>query len=342
MIEREQAYVFSWESVDTLLDELKINHSHKPQIVNDYYLNRGLRVRYTTNHDLTDSIKLTHKSGNKADGFRQEEEVLVSSDVGNILKEQSVLRVSKKRLKLNLKAQNPHVNVYLDYVQKPMQVAILEIESIDRQKSTPLPSGIATELFGKELISCPLSAYDYFIRKIGICGGPGSGKSMLATHLSYKVNTLLNGNAFHVAEFATTFIQAYHRNPTFQDQFLIWYGQRERERNAQRSNIVISDCPTFLAYIYTLCLNGSEYNPQTILNYSKIYKGVLDDVQGYSSLVFLKIADYANNNIRYQSKTEAFKIEGRIQQFLDEHHIPYRSGTYRETDQLFKELFWLN
>lgn len=347
MIEHERSYVFTREGVRLFLSDQGISWPERSQpkkSIEDYYLPCGLRIRMVEGQDFG---ILTHKEGDKADGYRIEKEEKISLKAAEILAEQHQLHVSKKRYEISIdtsKIERPNdanVTVILDLIEKPMRLAVMEIEAVS-ESLYPLPADIARRLFEVDLTDCPLSTFDYFTRKIGICGGPSSGKSETANSLSHRINTEFGGNAFHVAEFATTFIQKYHRSPTFQDQFFIWYGQHEREEDADTANIIVSDCPTFLAYIYLLHLNREKYSPQAALYCSKLYKRALFDIQSYSNLVFLELENYAENNIRYQSETEARKIEERIQQFLDDHCIPYKAATCHENDRLFNELFWIN
>ena len=154
------------------------------------------------------------------------------------------------------------------------------------------------------------------------------------------MNVDFGANSFHVVEFATSFIQKYHKNPNFVDQFFVWFGQHEREENAKTANIVMSDCPTFLSYIYMLQMQKPEFCVESALSLSKMYKRVLFDLFSYTDLIFIPIVDYKDNNVRYQSKEEALEIERRIRQFLADHHIKHCVAAY--DDDILSELFYIN
>jgi nicotinamide riboside kinase len=345
MIEHEQSYVFTWDGAKKFFADQNIPWPENPKrIINDQYLSCGLRVRMSEDRH---TAVITRKEGNKADGYRIEQEEEISWEAAQVLAEKAKLSISKKRYDVPVdtskigRPNDANMKVILDIVEKPMRLAVIEIEAMS-ESLYPLPADISRRVFGVELQPCPLSTFEYFMRKIGICGGPSSGKSETASVIAHRVNTEFGGNAFHVAEFATTFIQKYHRTPTFQDQFFIWHGQHEREEDADSAGIVVSDCPSFLAYIYLMYLNREKFSPQVALYCAKMYKRALFDIESYSNLVFLSLQDYVDNNVRYQSKAEAAEIEGRIKQFLDDHHIPHIPSTCYDMDEIFNKLFWIN
>lgn len=347
--EFERSYIFTHESAHAFLksvgEDFDLQHN---EFIEDFYINRGLRIRkcgYPCSSSLYNwKYIIVQKTGEKSSGQREEYEEYISERVAKMLIGDPVLKVRKHRKTLSPDKMNftdsvaSNFTVTIDFVQEPMQVAILEIES----KKYPLEPNASQSFFGKKLIECPLDAVSYFNRRIGICGGPSSGKSSVAQHLSHKLNTVFQSNSSHVAEFATTFIQKYRQVPDFWKQFFIWYGQRERERNADLANIVISDCPTFLSYIYLLLSSKQEFCFDTSLMCSKMYKRVLSDVNWYSDLIFLKLREYKENGVRYQNKEEALEIESRIQSFLDDHCIKYQTYDYTQADEILTNLFYIN
>jgi nicotinamide riboside kinase len=341
MIEHERSYVFTWDGASKFLDEHNCLVTESTDL-NDYYLSCGLRVRISDQGAI-----LTRKEGNKSDGWRIERETTISRDAADLIIEHSSLHVLKKRSSIKIdpacveRPNDANVKVVLDIIEKPMRLAILEIESVS-ESLYPLPGDITKRIFGCELKECPLSTTELFKRKIGVCGGPSSGKSESSKYFSHRINTEFAGNSFHVTEFATSFIQKYRRNPTIEDQFFVWLGQRDRERDASTANIVISDCPTFLSYIYTIHLNKESFSDRLALYCSKMYKRVLFDIQSYTDLIFLSIKNYKDNGVRYQSIDDALELERRVRQFLDEHRIPYIDAAYDANDRLFKDLFWIN
>ncbi len=333
MIEHERSYIFTHEGADKFLSNHGVEKG-RPQQIRDCYLAKGLRVRSIGNHCV-----LTQKQGDKSKGYRLEDETEISSQAFNILAEKARLTIQKNRF--NILVEDDRYAITMDFVEKPMKLAILEIEASD-QISYPIPIDITSKLFKESLIECPRCAHSLFRRQIGICGGPSSGKSELAKILSHTLNTKFGANSFHVVEFATSFIQKYHKQPEFMDQFFIWYGQHEREANAEKADIVISDCPTFLSYIYMLLMRKFKFNTELAIYLSKIYKRVLFDIEKYTDLIFLEIKNYADNRIRFHSMAEALGIEERIRQFLQDHNIPHTVTNCDQSSKLLYELFYIN
>lgn len=334
MIEHERSYVFTHAAAKEFLE----THKHSdPILLEDFYLSKGTRIRHYKGE--TEVYKVTQKTGDKADGFRFEKEEEISAVAAELLKPQATLIISKNRYFIH--TDHDGYTVSMDIVHSPMRLAILEIEANDEIRY-PVPANICETIFGKRWKECPLCAMKLFKRKVGICGAPSSGKTETAKIISYVLNTKYKANSFHVVEFATTFIQKYNRVPKFPDQFYVWYGQFAREHDAEKANIVISDCPTFLSYIYMVHLQQFDFSEESALYLSKIYKRVVFDLLSYTDIIFLKIKEYSDNNIRYQSAEEAAKIEDRIRRFLEDHRVPHVEATYDDADDILKGLFYIN
>ncbi|MHA2279362.1 MAG: AAA family ATPase [Promethearchaeota archaeon] len=376
MIEHERSYVFTHEGAYKFLEGQGFGFYYDPndpdpsvKFIEDYYLGRGIRVRKSWSQSeasppgvtyisangvdigkssetgsnglppKTPSYVFTRKTGDKSKGYRFEFEEKISQKLAEQLTADAKLCVKKTRKKLPV-ADEAYV-VTMDFIEEPMRIAVLEIEACS-EVVYPIPFDITMKLFKTELLECPLCSFTMFNRHIAICGGPSAGKSEMAKILSYTINTEYRGNSFHVAEFATTFIQKYRKNPNFWEEFFIWHGQHEREHSADMANIVISDCPTFLTYIYLLHLPKDAFSEDTALVLAKMYKRVLFDINWYSDIIFLQLNEYRENQVRYQSETEALKIESRICGFLDDHNITYSTYNYNQRDEILKKLFYIN
>lgn len=346
MIEHERSYVFTHEGAEAFLRKHKLRDARSNMYSNylnieDSYLGESMRVRKVGQLGGPDpTYSFTRKTGEKSKGYRFEFEEEISKSVADQLADNRVMRVKKTRQKLDV-AQQDAYSITLDFIEEPMRLAVLEIEAVN-EVVYPLPADIASKIFGEQLKECPLCAYKLFNRHIGIAGGPSSGKSETAKILSYVLNTEYNANAFHVAEFATTFIQKYGKKPSFWEEFFIWHGQHEREHIAERANIVLSDCPTFLVYLYLLHLPKERFSPDTALALSKMYKRVLFDIDWYSDLILLELKEFRENKIRYQSAEEARVLQDRIRNFLDDHNVQYATYDYTQKDQILRDLFYIN
>lgn len=349
MIEHERSYVFTHEGAHEFLSKQGCPEKGDPQTykcIEDHYLGKGMRVRKSWSSPDDISYVFTRKTGEKSKGYRFEFEEKISETLAEQMIANATMRVKKVRRKLNIPRaystdQERSYVVTMDFIEEPMKLAILEIEALN-EVVYPIPIDITYKLFGVRLKECPLCSYKLFNRHIGIAGGPSSGKSETAKILSHTLNTEHNANAFHVAEFATTFIQKYNKTPNFWEEFFIWHGQHEREHSADLANIVISDCPTFLTYVYLLHCPKDKFSADTALVLSKMYKRVLFDINWYSDLILLELKDYRENNVRYQSFEEAFKIQTRIRGFLDDHNITYSTYDYTKKDEILRSLFYIN
>lgn len=365
MIEHERSYVFTHEGAHEFLKSQGTSLYFKSddpdpslEIIEDYYLGRGNRVRKSWKQNealppgarqealsgeeiVPDNISyvFTRKTGDKAKGYRFEFEEKITETLANSITIDAKMCVKKTRKKISTK-EGEYV-VTMDFVDVPMKLAVLEIEALS-EIVFPIPSDITMKLFGVQLKECPLCSYQLFNRHIGIAGGPSSGKSETAKILSHTLNTQMGANSFHVAEFATTFIQKYKKNPNFWEEFFIWHGQHEREHSADSANIVISDCPTFLTYVYLLHLPKDAFSASTAMVLAKMYKRVLFDIDWYSDLILLELKEYKENAIRYQSFEEAMEIQGRIRGFLDDHRISYSTYDYTKKDKIIEDLFYIN
>ncbi len=348
MIEHERSYIFTHDGINELLSRCQLQWSKECNIV-DYYISKDTRIRhysYMPSNDsyfasVLDQWVLTHKKGSKSDGYRFEDEIEIDSKSGEILSGECKFSVTKERWKVHVDSERPY-KVTVDYVTSPLQMAALEIEAGD-PISMPIPVDITDQLFNADLIECPLSTWDYHNRKIAFCGAPSCGKTETAKWLSHALNTRFKSNSFYVTEYATSFIQKYNRHPEFQDQMLVWYGQWKREQNASScGNLVISDCPTFLSYIYARILHDGPFNDKDALQLSKIYKQSLFDVNSYSNVFFLEMQEYVDNGIRYQTSEEALEIQNRVKMFLEDHKIQHRAVTYNDGEEILKEVLYLN
>ena len=311
----------------------------------DYYLDRNTRIRRETEGTIstpnTYSYFVTSKRGDKASGAREENNVAVNNSAAESLIGLAKLVIYKRRQYIEIGDYSERYTVTIDWVDSPMQVAILEIEAAAQDVSL---RDAYWEIFKEkcELVHCPLSAWDYCKRKIGICGAPSSGKTETAKWLSHALNVNYGANSFHVMEYATTFIQKYRRNPGFEDSFLVWYGQRQRELDADKANIVISDCPTFLPYIYQLYHRPAKFDAVSALSMAKMYKRCLTDVQSYTDIVFLRLQEYRENGVRYHTAEQATRVQSMIQTFLQDHSIPHRVADCTNPEAILRGLFYIN
>lgn len=334
-IELERSYIFPYESVLYILDFLGARATGKIYHVVDDYLNPQLRIRQMSDESTKDFV-VTRKIGDKSSGKRLEKEQIIDQETAAILTSDSKLRVVKERHKLF--PVSPDFRITLDIIEIPMKIVVLEIESTNDQ----IPP-TAKEIFDVDLQECPLAAWDFFRQKIGICGAPSSGKTETAKALSHLLNTRFHANSFNVLEYTTSFIQEHNRYPGVMDQFMLWHSQRAREESAaSKADIVISDSPTFLAYIYMMFHHRGQMGDQFRIHLTKLYKGVLKDISGYSSIIYLQPRNLIKNNIRFHNTREIEEIAKRIRSFLLWHNIPHIVADCGDEHRILDSLFYMN
>jgi len=340
MIENERAYMFTHEAADGFMERQQLTVKRVRENICDWYLNPNLRVRQLPGQE---GFKLTRKYGDKSEGYRTEEERKISRDVATLLTTDSKLFIRKNCFdfgQLTFDGKRSY-RVTLDFINQPMKVAILEIESLS-ENPCPVPDNIIEELFNEKLKECPLSSFNYFRRKVGICGTASGGKIETAKWITHVLNTQYDGNAFNVAEYATNFIQEHGRPPEFEDQLVLLLGQLDREKNAQTADFIVSDCPVFLNYVYCLHLNKKELSERSAILLSEIYQRVLFDLLTYDNLFLLKLIRYKENRVRFQGFEKAQEIQERIYSFLDDHQVEYSAVTYNDSARILDQILYLN
>jgi len=329
--EFERSYIFATNNIDDILVFLASKTTGQPIAIQDRYLDKNIRIRISQN-----KTTLTKKSGDKSSGYRIEEEYPLDRNTSLILSENTKLTIIKQRYRIFNASKD--FKITIDIVQIPMKIAILEIESTI-EKAPPT----ASQIFGKDLTECPLSAWDLFKQKIGICGAPSCGKTETAKTISGILNIRLRANSCYVPEYATSFIQKYDLHPNPLDQFMLWYSQKSRENHAEsKANIVVSDCPTFLSYIYMMLSNSNKMDEQFKIHLTKLYKRVLEDIDSYSRIIYLRPCDLVDNNIRFHTDDQIRDVANRIYSFLKWHSIPHMVAEKTDAQKIINSLFYIN
>lgn len=341
MVESERAFIFTHDGVNKFFADHNCELVDGRSVV-DYYLSKNTRIRKESNA-YPPTFTMTTKSGSKGAGIRTENESNIDAGIADLLKGEVKLVVDKRRYRVNgidvVSRGLPPYNIVVDFINQPIKVAILEIEQTDSIEV--IPQNIAQIIFNEYLQECPLSIWEYCHRKIGICGAPSSGKTTMAHEITQRMNAEFKANAFHAAEYATSFIQKYNRTPTFYDQFIVWHGQHKRERDA-KNNFIISDCPTFLTYIYLPFLYKKEFNDCDAMWFAKMYKNALLDISSYGDIILLAMKEYSDNGIRYQTENEALEIERKIRSFLNDHNIRFITADMNDASHVLRSVLYLN
>lgn len=331
-IQFKKSYIFRYENYNNIPDFLGARIVGEPYDIVDTYINQHLYIRHIGEHGLM----LIRNSYNKQCCEYLEEKQSIDYITSEMLVKDVKLKIIKKQYILHSPSDN--FTLTLDVVESPMRIVILEIKSTN---NNILPT--SNRIFNVHIQECPSSQWNFFKQKIGICGAPSSGKTELSKSLGSILSTQFAANVSCVYEYATSFIQKYNIKPNCIDQFMIWYSQQSREQIAStKSNIIFSDSPTFLSYIYMLFNNKKHMDKRFQIHLTKLYKRIVEDIDSYSNIIYLRQNKLIENNIRYHTQNEIEEISKLISMFLHLHNIKHIITDIGNEDKLINDLLYIN
>ena len=159
---------------------------------------------------------------------------------------------------------------------------------------------------------------------INLFGGPGIGKSSIASGLTYKLKKkhITCDNPYEFPK-----VLAWDENHSaIKDQLYVLANQhRGIVKSFGKVDYIILDSPILLSLVYRSVYKGTEY-PATL--YGEYFdKMVLDIHNQYDNLnILLKRTDGGfNEKERYQSLDESKELDYQIEKVLVENKIPYYS-----------------
>lgn len=168
--------------------------------------------------------------------------------------------------------------------------------------------------------------------KIGLLGGPSSGKSTLAAALFAELKEL-GWKTEQVQEYAREFINKNGAITNILNQYLLYEKQSEKESIVPETiEYLITDSPTILSLIYAIhyATPVNRDHQQMIINlYEKFIKY---DRLNYDYLFLLpSIRNYVIDGTRTQTAKEATELGNKIKIFLDLHNMKYSLLHNKET-----------
>lgn len=159
---------------------------------------------------------------------------------------------------------------------------------------------------------------------INLFGGPGIGKSSIASGLTYKLKKkhITCDNPYEFPK-----ILAWDENHSaIQDQLYVLANQhRGIVKSFGKVDYIVLDSPILLSLVYRSVYRGTNY-PATL--YGDYFdKMVLDIHSKYDNLnILLKRTEGGfNEKERYQSLEESRKLDESIENVLIQNNIPYHS-----------------
>ncbi len=172
--------------------------------------------------------------------------------------------------------------------------------------------------------------------RIGLIGGPSSGKSGQCAHF---VGTL-KAKSVLVEQVIEWVREAFNKKMIPDDnpwvQFWIYEEQCRREDCIpEEIEYIVTDSPTLLSYVYSL-FNGIQERDKWL--WVKMYEKFVMDLQRYKFLFFCeRERPYQKDGTRKQTAEEAVELDKHIKNLLDLHGCKYYSlkGTLNErTEQM--------
>ena len=159
---------------------------------------------------------------------------------------------------------------------------------------------------------------------INLFGGPGIGKSSIASGLTYKLKKkhITCDNPYEFPK-----LLAWDENHSaIQDQLYVLANQhRGIVKSYGKVDYIVLDSPILLSLTYRNYYKGSEY-PSSL--YGETFdKMVLDVFNQYDNInIVLKRADGNHNNEeRYQNLEQSKELDGVIENSLIDNNIPYHT-----------------
>ena len=185
------------------------------------------------------------------------------------------------------------------------------------------------------------------IKKICFVGAPSTGKTVLAKSLTGQLRK--EGYTAELArEYARDFIVHYGPMKEAADQFLIFQGQKQREKETEERNpdFVVCDCATFLSYVYTFLYEPPKSDKKSWKKYKMVSKILLNEVKprisDYDYVFFLPVEFKPEEDGTRLYKDKALEISKQIEEFLQNQKVNYCQVRGNPKERLNKVLEVIN
>jgi hypothetical protein len=174
------------------------------------------------------------------------------------------------------------------------------------------------------------------IKRICLYAGPGSGKSVcsafLYQHLSKNKN--LNKKIELVREYAKEWA---YENRKIKDWKQLYAFSKQLNREyiplSNGADVVVTDCPLFLSYIY-----AEKYNVPAKKEILKIAFEFENEYPGLHIFIDRSNNEYINQG-RFENKNEALLIDNDILSFFNNQNIKLNQVVYNDEISLLKAVY---
>jgi nicotinamide riboside kinase len=153
------------------------------------------------------------------------------------------------------------------------------------------------------------------MHKIGLIGGPGSGKTTLA--LGFVSHMKQQGRAWvHVSEYARDFIEAHGKDaPARCGDFVQFHFLEEQARREQRVHPdyegFVTDSPLFLAWVYAAKYTSREFSG--LIAKRACYERAIESLASYTAICWVRREKaYVQDAARLQTEAEVRELDDQI------------------------------
>ncbi len=181
------------------------------------------------------------------------------------------------------------------------------------------------------------------MQRIGICGGPSTGKTTLARALVNRLN-LVGHNAEYITEYARYHINMCKQHGVFDreplHQAVILYNQLKIENSVpEEVDFMITDSAVTMYPVYGWMLSDpNNYNHRQF--FLQLYEQIIEQHDRYSHILYVpQNIPYKADGTRSEDLDKAKDIGERIRAFLVFHGYSFYEVGASDLDERVEECF---
>ena len=172
--------------------------------------------------------------------------------------------------------------------------------------------------------------------RIAILGGPRCGKTTLIQQL-YVDMKIRDINVGVATEYSTDYLRDKGMIESISEQYGIYLGQLHLEKALDGHEYAVTDCATFVPYIYgRLMLGDKKRTKKEIEILNDLYSLAIRDLPQYDYIFFVpREFGYKKDGVRWQDEEVAQMVDDAILNFLNAENVKYEviTGSTRERSE---------